>query len=91
MNKMNKHFSARALVQVECGPYFVTLFVTFFNHYSLMSAATVLVKAAWPDDPLERVIFGEAEVACLCRQVVFTGTQSAEVVLTCPCTSSAKQ
>jgi len=41
-----------------------------------MSAATVLVKAALPEDPL----FGEAEVACLCKQVVFTGAQSADIV-----------
>jgi len=41
-----------------------------------MSAATVLVKAAWPEDSL-----GEAEVACLCKQVVVTGAHSAEIVL----------
>jgi len=41
-----------------------------------MSAATVLVKAAWPEDPLQRALFGKAEVACMCKQVVFTGTQA---------------
>jgi len=53
-----------------------------------MSAATVLVKAAWPEDPLElRVLFGdEAEVACLGKQFVFTGVQAAENVLTSKCT-----
>jgi len=52
-----------------------------------MSVATVLVKAAWPEDPL----FGEAEVACLCKQVVFIGAQAAEIILTSHCTSSANQ
>jgi len=46
-----------------------------------MSAVAVLVKAAWPEDPLERALFGEAEVACLCKQVVFTGAHSADIVL----------
>jgi len=46
-----------------------------------MSAATVLVKAAWLEDPLQPALFGKAEVACLCKQVVFTGAQSAEIVL----------
>jgi len=53
-----------------------------FPATSLMSAATVLVKAAWPEDPLQRALFGEAEVACLCKQVVFTCEQAAEIVLT---------
>jgi len=60
--------------------YFVT-FSSRFPATSLMSAATVLVKAAWPEDPLERALFDKAEVACLCEQVVFTGTQSAKIVL----------
>jgi len=46
-----------------------------------MSAATVLVKAAWPEDPLQRALFGEAQVACLCKQVVFTGAHAAQIVL----------
>jgi len=55
-----------------------------FPATSLMSAATVLVKAAWPEDPLQ--LFGEAEGACLCK-----GAQAAVIVLTSQCTSRAKQ
>jgi len=43
-----------------------------------MSAATVLIKVVWPEGPLKRARFGEAEMACLCKQVVFTGAQAAE-------------
>lgn len=42
-----------------------------------MLAATVIVKATWPKDPF----FGEAEVACLCKQFAFNGTQAAEILL----------
>ena len=52
-----------------------------FPATSLMSAATVLVKATWPEDPLERALFGEAEVAYLCKQFAFAGAQAAEIVL----------
>jgi len=45
-----------------------------------MSAATVLVKAVWPEDPLQRALFGEAEVSCLCKQVIFTSAQAAEIL-----------
>jgi len=58
------------------------LFSSRFPATSLMSAATVLVIDAWSEDPLQRALFGEAEVACLCKQVVFTGTPAAEIVLT---------
>jgi len=57
-------------------------FVTFLSRFpatTLVSAATVLVKAAWREDPLE--LFGDSEVACLCKQVVFTGAQFADIVL----------
>jgi len=49
-----------------------------------MSAATVLVKGrvAWPENSLQRALFGEVEVACLFKQLAFTGAQAAEIVLT---------
>jgi len=53
----------------------------FRDFSSRFLAATVLVKAEWlADYPLERAFFGEAEVACLCKQVVFTGAQAADIV-----------
>ncbi len=48
-----------------------------FPATGVMSAASVLVKASWPEDPLKRVLYGEAEVASLCKQFAITGTEAA--------------
>lgn len=52
-----------------------------FPATGVMSAASVLVKASWPEDPIKRVLYGEAEVASLCKQFAITGTEAAEIVL----------
>jgi hypothetical protein len=41
----------------------------------------VLDKASWPDDPLQRALYGEAAVARLCKQFCITGNDAAQIVL----------
>ena len=41
----------------------------------------MFVKASWPQDPLKRALYGESEVASLCKQFSVTGKEAAEIVL----------
>ena len=52
-----------------------------FPATGVMSAASVFDKDSWPTDPLERVFYGDAEVASLCKQFAITGKEAAEIVL----------
>jgi hypothetical protein len=47
----------------------------------MMLDASVLVQASWPEDPIKRALYGEREVASLCRQLSVTGDEAAQIVL----------
>jgi hypothetical protein len=47
----------------------------------MMLDASVLVQASWPEDPLKRALYGESEVASLCKQFSITGNEAAQIVL----------
>jgi len=52
-----------------------------FPATGVMEFAGVLIKATWPEDPVKRELYGEAEVVRLCKQFAITGTEAAEIVL----------
>jgi hypothetical protein len=43
--------------------------------------AVMLDKASWPDDPLQRALYGETAVARLCKQFCIIGNDAALIVL----------
>ena len=47
----------------------------------LLSAARVLCEQSWPKDELQKALYGESEVAFLCKCFGFDGTLSADIVL----------
>jgi hypothetical protein len=51
-----------------------------FPANGMMLDAGVLVQASWPEDPLKRALYGEREVASLCRQLSVTGDEAAQIV-----------
>jgi len=46
-----------------------------------MKAASMLNKATWPSDPLERALFGESKIAYLCKEFAFSSATTADIVL----------
>jgi hypothetical protein len=49
--------------------------------YCLLDAARVLCKESWPENPLERALYGEQDVALLCKIFHFHTALWAEIVL----------
>ena len=52
-----------------------------FPATALMKAAGVLNQTVWPSDPLQRAMFGEAEVANLCNDLCIESAESANILL----------
>lgn len=46
-----------------------------------MAEARVLQQSHWPEDPLKRALYGEAEVASLCKAFNIDSNLSAKIVL----------
>jgi hypothetical protein len=46
----------------------------------MMTDAMVLNKASWPDDLLQRALYGEAAVARQCKQFCLTGNDAVRIV-----------
>ena len=47
----------------------------------LLAAARVLKQSQWPEDPLKRSLYGEADVASLCKAFDIDSKLSAKIVL----------
>ena len=47
----------------------------------LLNAASCLNQSTWPMDPLSAALFGEAEVAKLCKMFGFESSQAAEILM----------
>ncbi len=47
----------------------------------LTAARYVLSKQSWPDDDLQKALYGKNEVALLCKSFNFDATLSANIVL----------
>jgi hypothetical protein len=52
-----------------------------FPHTEFLQAASVLNKATWPSDPLQRALFGENEIAFLCNEFNIASADAAEIVM----------
>ena len=46
----------------------------------LLTNASCLNKTNWPDDPLQKALYGEAEVASLCKEFGLTSSVAADAV-----------
>jgi hypothetical protein len=61
-----------------------------FPANGMMLDASVLVQALWPEDPLKRALYGEREVASLCRQCPSLAMRLPKLCLIFQCTSMAR-
>jgi len=50
-----------------------------FLSNALMKAAGVLDQTVWPSDPLQRALFGEAEIANLCNELCIESAEAANI------------
>jgi hypothetical protein len=46
-----------------------------------LAAAAVLNKATWPSDPLQRALFGEAEIVYICKEFQLPSSEIAEILM----------
>ena len=47
----------------------------------VLQKASVLNKSLWPDDALDRAVYGEMDIADLCKHVNVRGTVAADILL----------
>jgi len=52
-----------------------------FPAENFLNSASCLNRAMWPKDPLDRALFGEADVARLCKDLQMSTAEAAEVVV----------
>jgi hypothetical protein len=52
-----------------------------FPSSAVMRAAGVLDSTAWPSNPLQRALFGEADIANLCNDLCVTNEESANILV----------
>ena len=52
-----------------------------FPSSDLLQAASCLNQSSWPKNPLDKALFGEKQVAKLCKQFAVSETQAADIVL----------
>lgn len=66
------------------GQFFQALHDNLCQHFpctDILGAARVLCKESWPENPLQRALYGEQDVALLCKIFQFDNALSAEIVL----------
>ena len=66
------------------GQFFTCLYDNLarrFPETELIKTASVLDKATWPSDPLQKALFGESEIASLCKEFNMDSSCAAEIVL----------
>lgn len=47
---------------------------------TLLSAAGVIDKSCWPEDPLKRALYGEKQIATICKQFQVPSAEAAQIV-----------
>ena len=52
-----------------------------FPATAFLQSATVLDKSLWPTDPLQKAMFGEAEIGDMCKKFHIPSERAAEIVL----------
>ena len=52
-----------------------------FPSTDLLQAASCLNQSFWPSEPIKKALFGEAQIATLCRSLNFSPSTTADVVL----------